>query len=67
MNTNMNIKNIEYYLLMKHIYDAVSISMVLTIFLNEPDIKKQHKFFIFSTMFICYVYKLELNNKLSNL
>jgi hypothetical protein len=59
--------NIDSYLLMKHIYDAVSIGMVLTAFLDETDIKKRDEFLVFSVMFIFYVSELERNNKLMNL
>ncbi len=66
MNTNISI-NSDSYLLMKHIYEAVSIGMVLTAFLDESDVVTRDEFFVFSVMFIFNMSKLEQNNKLLNL
>ena len=59
MDTNINIINIDSYLLIKHMYDALSIGMILTSLLDEPDLKKRDEFLVFSVMFIFYVYELE--------
>ena len=51
----------------RNIYNSISLSIILSIFLDEPDIKTRTDFFMFSTLFIFYAYELEQNNKLLNL
>jgi hypothetical protein len=64
ISTIQNIQNILY---IRNVYNSISISIILTILLDEPDIKTCTEFFIFSTMFIFYTCELEQNNKLLNL